>query len=76
MTQALLQKLNWSGASQWKVSKKRFWKVDQNDTDVAGYVKKYKTFYYVVVRGAGHVVPADKPREMYDLLNKFIQGTL
>jgi len=76
LTQTMLQTLNWSAANQWKVSKKRFWKVNKNDTDIAGYVKKYKSFYYVVIRGAGHVAPADKPRETYDLLTKFIRRTL
>lgn len=48
------------------------------DTDserqVAGYVVEYEGLTYATVKGAGHMVPQNKPKEALELFRRFIRG--
>eukprot|EP00938_MAST-03A_sp_MAST-3A-sp1_P002733 g2733.t1 len=65
----LTQSRNWT---QWKGS----------DRQVAGYFEQYAMgttegsipLTFLTVKGAGHMVPKDRPRHALDMLAKFIQG--
>ncbi|XP_023932052.1 lysosomal protective protein-like [Lingula anatina] len=41
---------------------------------VAGFVKQYKQLSLVTVRGAGHMVPQDKPIQALEMFTNFIQN--
>jgi len=41
---------------------------------VAGFVKKYKNITFVTVKGAGHMVPSDKPNPALVMFSNFISG--
>lgn len=44
------------------------------DGHVAGYTEEYEGLTFVTVHGAGHMVPGDKPAEMWYVLNSWIKG--
>ena len=67
-----LSTLQWSEAKQWQQARKVVWKVNATDGQPAGYAKKYGTFSYVVVRGAGHLLPQDQPERALDMITRFI----
>lgn len=49
-----------------------------SDGQVAGYYERYETagipFTFLTVKGAGHMVPRDRPRHALDMFEKFITG--
>ena len=67
--------LPWSHADEYKTAFRQIWKVDPKDEQVAGYVKQVHRFMLAAIRNAGHMVPSDQPRAMFDLLQRFIQLT-
>jgi carboxypeptidase C (cathepsin A) len=46
---------------------------------IAGYVQEYatggKALVYATVRGAGHMVPTDKPQQALEMFRRFISGS-
>lgn len=48
------------------------WKVNNQ---VAGYVQHYDGLTFATVKGAGHMVPADRPREALALISAFLSST-
>ena len=72
LTEAYLKKMNWTGASDFQKAPKSIWRVDENDAEIAGYVKKADNLQYVVVRNAGHILPYDQPRAAHDLITRFV----
>ena len=42
--------------------------------DVAGYAREVKNFRQVMVRNAGHILPYDKPKWAFDMIQRFISG--
>ncbi|ODM90366.1 Venom serine carboxypeptidase [Orchesella cincta] len=71
LTENFLNNLNWHGSSKWLDAERNVWKVGGN---VAGYAKVLDNMSYVLVRGAGHMVPSDKPKWAFDLINRFTYG--
>lgn len=71
MTENYLQNLNFAGADQYKVAQRYPWYVD---SEIAGYVKQAGKLTEILVRDAGHMVPADQPKWAYDLINRFVQN--
>merc|ERR1712086_83080 len=63
--------LNLTKSSEWTA-----WK--GSDKQVAGYFEEYKTaglpLTFLTVKGAGHMVPKDRPRHALDMLSKFLGG--
>ncbi|XP_031635893.1 venom serine carboxypeptidase-like [Contarinia nasturtii] len=68
MTENYLKNLNFSGAEKYKTAKRYIWRVDN---EVAGYVKHAGNLTEVLVRNAGHMVPADQPKWALDMLLHF-----
>ncbi|KAK6173563.1 hypothetical protein SNE40_016988 [Patella caerulea] len=49
-----------------------FYQAEDNTSQVGGFIKKYKNLDLVTVRGAGHLSPSDKPREVLQMLINFL----
>lgn len=75
-TMRMAQLLKWSGAEQFKNATRTVWRVDDGDiaTDVAGYATTYGPLTVLLVRDAGHMVPADQPIWSLDMINRFTAG--
>ena len=58
--EAWMASLTWSGSKAWPDAARTVWHVT-GTSDVGGFVKCVGSVYLVVVRGAGHFVPADQP---------------
>jgi vitellogenic carboxypeptidase-like protein len=80
LTDQFVPTLSWPGAGAFTAAPRNVWKL-QND--VAGYAKqvtaktaqgKSITFVRAVVRGAGHIVPFDKPAAALDMVQRFVDG--
>lgn len=82
-TMRMARSLEWSGAERfrndpvstiWRVceSKKRC--DDGNETTLAGYATASGPLTVLLVRAAGHMVPADQPFWALDLINRFTTG--
>jgi cathepsin A (carboxypeptidase C) len=50
-----------------------FYRAEDGTRQVAGYVKSFNRVNVVTLRGAGHMVPTDKPIPALDMYIKFIQ---
>ncbi|KAL4712891.1 hypothetical protein ACJJTC_011961 [Scirpophaga incertulas] len=62
--------LNYSGASEYRNAKRAPW---YHNGVIAGYVKKGGNLLEVMVRGAGHFVPLDKPAPALALISAFVR---
>ncbi|XP_047454158.1 probable serine carboxypeptidase CPVL [Mugil cephalus] len=72
LTERFLTTVNWTGAAEYKKAPRFYWKIQPNDTEVAGYVRQVKEFYQVVVRGGGHILPYDQPERSFDMIDRFL----
>ncbi len=66
-----LYKMEWSGAKEFHASKRGVW-LSKDKKKPAGYVKSGGSLDYVIVLGAGHMVPIDVPEASLDLITRFI----
>lgn len=73
LTANYLQNLNFSAADEYKTAERDIWYVGER---VAGYVKTAGNLTEVLVRNAGHMVPADQPEFAHNLVYNFIRNTL
>lgn len=48
------------------------WKVGKQ---VAGFLKHYDGITFATVRGSGHMVPQDRPREAFEMIKVFLNAT-
>lgn len=71
LTENYLQNLNFNGANQYKNAKRYQWFVG---TNLAGYFKQAGNLTEVLVRNAGHMVPADQPQWALDLISRFTRN--
>ena len=69
-----LKDLIWGGASDWHLAHRDVWYVDGEPDQPAGYVRQGGGLTYVVIRGAGHLVPQDQPKRAFDMITRFIEG--
>jgi len=55
---------------------RRPWLVKDQDgyNQIAGYVKQFHRISFLTVKGAGHMVPTDKPKEAFEMLTRFIKN--
>uniref|UniRef100_A0A1B6DKD2 Carboxypeptidase n=1 Tax=Clastoptera arizonana TaxID=38151 RepID=A0A1B6DKD2_9HEMI len=67
-TLGFLNALNWSGTNEYKTAVRNQWYVNGQ---LAGYTKTAKKLTEVLVRNAGHLVPADQPYRTYELITRF-----
>lgn len=47
------------------------WKVDKQ---VAGFTKQYEGITFTTVRGSGHMVPSDRPKESFSMIKSFLNS--
>lgn len=82
-TMRMARSLEWSGADRfrnaavrtiWRVRKQKNRHDDGNETSLAGYATASGPLTVVLVRDAGHMVPADQPMIALDLINRFTTG--
>ena len=45
----------------------------QGQNQIAGFVKDFEGISYMTVKGAGHMVPTDKPHESLEMLKRFLK---
>lgn len=65
---------NWLKALNMEVNKDFVaWK--GSDRQVAGYLTEFNGLRFATVKGAGHMVPKDRPRHALDLFKAFLEGT-
>lgn len=70
-TEEYLRLFEWSGMRDFALAPRGIWEVDGR---TAGYVKSAKGLTYLLILGGSHMVPMDKPRETYDMIQRFIRG--
>ncbi|CAF3360513.1 unnamed protein product [Rotaria socialis] len=74
VTMDWVDKLQWQHADEFRSAERNVWKVKDTDTEVAGYLKQYNSFFVAWVRNAGHMVPSDQPRAAFDLIDRFVSA--
>jgi len=78
LTEAFLPTVEWSGQAAFKATQRAVWRRPEDSDPVAGYVQELPHegggFAYAIVRGAGHIVPADQPKRAVDMITRFVEG--
>eukprot|EP00058_Branchiostoma_floridae_P015260 XP_002600748.1 hypothetical protein BRAFLDRAFT_83491 [Branchiostoma floridae] len=74
LTEAFLQRLQWSKLKQYQKADRTVWKINPSDTEVAGFVRQVDNFYQVIVKGGGHILPFDQPERAFDMIDRFVSG--
>jgi vitellogenic carboxypeptidase-like protein len=74
ITMQWVNQLNWIGTDELRQASRMVWKVTDSDPEVAGYIKtaNQNRFFLATIRNAGHMVPAEQPRAMLNLLERFL----
>ncbi|MBN3278199.1 CPVL carboxypeptidase, partial [Polyodon spathula] len=75
LTERFLPTVPWSKVEEYKKADRFFWKVNPDDSEVAGYVRQVGEFYQVIVRGGGHILPYDQPERSFDMIDRFLSKT-
>ncbi|CAH0480813.1 unnamed protein product [Peronospora belbahrii] len=70
-TEKMLLSLNWNGSKAYQQAKKYTWRV-KDRTEPAGFAQQDGNLTYVVVTGAGHIVPMDVPDVAVEMLHRFV----
>jgi len=60
--------------NQTQIGKTVPWNYTQDTFHVAGWQSRYEGIDFITVRGSGHYVPHDKPREALQMITNFIRG--
>ena len=47
---------------------------EENNKQIAGFVTEYEGISFMTVKGAGHMVPSDKPRQALKMFKQFLSG--
>jgi len=47
-----------------------------NTKQVGGWYKKFDRLTWITIKGAGHMVPQDKPIQAFDMFNAFLIGQI
>nr|XP_056700336.1 lysosomal protective protein [Euleptes europaea] len=56
-----------------EVSRRPWIYTDENGQDqIGGFVKEFTNISFLTVKGAGHMVPTDKPRAAFNMFDRFI----
>lgn len=66
-----LNSLNWEGTNQWKRTEKQIWTING---EVKGWAKTSGNLWFVLVNGAGHMVPSDQPEAAFSMLGHFLNN--
>ncbi|KAL3674156.1 Cell death protease [Phytophthora oleae] len=70
-TEKMLLNLNWNGSDAYQQADKYTWRV-QGRKEPAGFAQQGGNLTYVVVTGAGHMVPMDVPDVAADMVHRFV----
>lgn len=77
-SEALYSNMNWPGQSLFLDASRVPYRVRPYDKEVAGFARTVivhgNQFTRVVIRNAGHMVPADQGRATFDMIDKFISN--
>lgn len=68
-----LNNLEWQNSVAWSKTAKEQWRVFGN---IVGWKKVFGNLHFVLVRNAGHLVPADQPQAAINMIKQFMMGTL
>lgn len=71
LTEGMLERLQFPEAKEYHAQGQKIWKDSQGM--VAGYWKTAGSLTTVVIRNAGHMVPADQPSHAFHLIDQFVQ---
>lgn len=76
LTERFLPLMEWSGQKEYMAAGRSVWRINPTDEEVAGYVRQVHgtNFTQLVVRGAGHIVPADQPARALNMIENFVEG--
>ncbi len=69
-TENILQALDWNHQEEWKALKRKVWVTPPSAT--IGFVKSFANLTQVVVPGAGHLVPMNRPKVSLKMLNTWL----
>ncbi|XP_064639878.1 lysosomal protective protein-like isoform X2 [Lineus longissimus] len=61
-----------------EVQARKTWYVNDDKTgtqQIAGFVRQLKNLVFTTIKGAGHMVPQDKPQQALEMLKRFLSGT-
>jgi len=47
-----------------------------NTRQVGGWYKKFDRLTWITIKGAGHMVPTDKPIQAFDMFQAFLDGEI
>jgi carboxypeptidase C (cathepsin A) len=65
------ERLEWSGGEEYQKAEWRDWSVEKGG-EKAGETKSWGPLTFVTVRGAGHMVPFDKPAESLAMVSRWL----
>lgn len=65
----MINSLRWENLNQWKRAEKKVWSVGG---EVVGWSKVAGNLWFVLVNGAGHMVPADQPISSFVMMGHFL----
>lgn len=71
--QAYIEKLNWTNADKYRETPRFFWK-KPNAYGNDAYIREVSNFTQAVILGMSHYSSAEKPDEVYYLINRFVEG--
>lgn len=66
-----VNKLEWSGAALYKAAKEQTWSIPHSK-EIAGEVRHAMNLTFATIRGAGHLVPLNKPKEALHMLQSWL----
>ena len=72
LTENYIRSIDWSGAEEYVKAPKAVWRLDPNDEEPAGYLKKAANFHRAILRNGGHNFILDQPRVALRLIDSFI----
>merc|ERR1711871_577259 len=74
LTERFMPTVPWSGMKQYWNAERKVWRITPTDPEVAGFVREVENLTQIIVRGAGHIVPADQPKRALDMITRFVEG--
>lgn len=66
-----INSLGWENINSWKRAKKINWTIGGQ---VKGWAKQAGNLWFVLVNGAGHLVPTDQPESAFNMLGHFMHN--